>query len=1111
MERTAMKVTSLSYGYQHISTVIKINPPPMTNWRDFLKKYLASTREADISRCGVDYGALAPPVLRSVMHSDRLTIVALPAAGAADRLADDIEALSQLAEVPVRTLVIPEGGRGKLLFPGGESRRARALNAALSEEFDLVIGSVHALLGPAPPPRETREAALTLVPGLKISPAELAERLVTLDYDDEFEAGAPGEFARRGGIIDIFSPASDFPCRIEFFGDEIESLRSFSTETRRSTGAIDEYRVIGRAGITAGGAANSDAFEYFSDREFRLIVCNPDAAEERLRNYSAEAASARFERLRREAEADGRLMLLCDAVEGAGNSALAPADVTAPLREEAAADSEAKNAAATLALELLRREINSRPAGAVLFLAADAADAAALGDWLCERLPEAGGKCEVVVSGLRGGLIFADPPLRIVASGETMAAGFRRVGAADEEEGVSAPVEKTIPESELSLSSLDIGDYAVHVDFGIGIYRGIQTFKSGGVEREMIVLEYRDGKLLNVPLLSACKVSRYLGSAGRIALHALGGSRWKRDVDSAADGIHSYAVEMLRLQAVRQALPGISFPAGDRQLTGFLRAFPYHDTPDQRRATREIFRDMSAARPMDRLICGDVGYGKTELAMRAVFRAVSAGYQAAVIAPTTVLAQQHFNSFRERFAAYPFTIDMLSRFRTAAEQRQVIEHVASGGVDIVIGTHRLCGADVKFNNLGLVVIDEEQRFGVEHKETLRRFRTGADVLTMSATPIPRTLYLAMAGARDLSTLMSAPRLRQPVKTVIAPEEELLIVNAIRAELARGGQVYYLHNRVKTIDECADRLAALLPEARFAVAHGQLPEKQLEEIMSSFLAGNIDCLVCSTIIESGLDVPNANTIIIERADRFGLAELYQLRGRVGRWTHQAYAYLLLPRDRFSIGSDARKRLAAIRRCSNLGAGFQLALRDLEIRGSGNLLGPEQSGHLNLIGFDLYCRLLSQEVARLKNEEPVIIPEVEVSIDFIRFASRAPEEIMAASLPVDYIGGDRPRLELYRRLGLLGSEAALEELRSEIIDRFGPLPEPAENLLRLTLIRLLTAESGYRRLAVADGRVVLSNSSGGVFRLPDGKLPRLDYRDAPKLRLLHLEKYLRQAKK
>ena len=509
---------------------------------------------------------------------------------------------------------------------------------------------------------------------------------------------------------------------------------------------------------------------------------------------------------------------------------------------------------------------------------------------------------------------------------------------------------------------------------------------------------------------------------------------------------------------------------------------------------------------MDRLLCGDVGYGKTELAMRAAFKAVSAGYQVAILAPTTVLAQQHYYSFRERFAAYPYTIDVLSRFRSASEQNEIIRRLGNGGIDIIIGTHRLCNPELKFHNLGLVVIDEEQRFGVKHKERLRRFRAEVDVLTMSATPIPRTLYLAMAGARDLSTLMTAPKLRLPVKTVIAPEEDRLVVQAIEAELARGGQVYYLHNRVRTIEEVAKKLRSLLPDVRFAVAHGQMPEEELEAVMTSFLEGKIDCLVCSTIIESGLDVPNANTIIIERADRFGLAELYQLRGRVGRWKHQAYAYMLLPKSQL-VTSDARKRLSAIRRCSNLGAGFQLALRDLEIRGSGNLLGAEQSGHLNTIGFDLYCHLLKQEVGKLRGEKSEFLPEVEMAIDFISFTLTAPDGKLAAAFPPEYIGGDRLRLDAYRRLSALNSEEELADFAAELRDRYGKLPKCAETLLEVVRLRILAAQAGYEHFTVVDGRVTLNNPGGTIYR-KKGLQPVIDYRNPPELRLVHLLALLRE---
>ena len=563
---------------------------------------------------------------------------------------------------------------------------------------------------------------------------------------------------------------------------------------------------------------------------------------------------------------------------------------------------------------------------------------------------------------------------------------------------------------------------------------------------------------------------------------------------------------MLRLQAMRQSAPGIRFPADTAETRAFLRAFPFPDTPDQQRSTREISSDMQSDRPMDRLLCGDVGYGKTEIAMRAVFKAVSAGFQAAVLAPTTVLAQQHYHSFRERFAEYPFTIEVLSRFRSAAEQARIIQQLETGGVDIVIGTHRLCNPEIKFRNLGLVVIDEEQRFGVKHKERLRRFRAEVDVLTMSATPIPRTLYLAMAGARDLSTLMTPPKLRLPVKTIIAPEEKNQIAAAIKAELARGGQIYYLHNRVRTIEEKAEELRELVPEAKFAVAHGQMAEGELEMVMTAFLERKIDCLICSTIIESGLDVPNANTIIIERADRFGLAELYQLRGRVGRWTRQAYAYLLLPKSDL-VGSDARKRLAAIRRCSNLGAGFQLALRDLEIRGSGNLLGAEQSGHLNSIGFDLYCQLLKQEVGKLRGARAEFLPEVEMTIDFISFTLNAPEGFLAAALPPEYISETRLRLDAYRKLGALDSEPALDDFAVELRDRYGKLPSQATNLIEAVRLRILAARAGYENFSVIDGRVTLKNPGGTVYRV-NGMQPIVDYRDPPELRMVHLLAIMRR---
>ena len=1080
------------------------------NWRKILKKYLADSTAAAVSRGGVDPGTVALPLLRAAVSGNSPLIAALPELNLVDRVVAEIEALNRELEIDLKMLVIPESGRGKLLFPGGESRRARALNSALNGRFDLVIGSIHALLAPAPPPEETRDAQLVLVPGMEIPIGELVEKLVRLDYDDEYEVSVAGEFARRGGIVDIFSPAHDAPCRIEFFGDEIDSMRTFSPESQRSTGSVSEYRVIGRAGITAGGAADADLFCYFAHRNWRLLTVYPESCLDRLEKYASPEVCRRWETLWEEKEAAQEAMAFYDAASEAYHPEAEAADVFPAAGEIAGEIGESAKAGA----EELRRQMllgNLRRAAdsgmRVVALAPHPENLPALEAW-CTRNELAVCHPSFDVAGIGAGFSLPAEQLLLITEKELITAGFSREGRTAEGE-VPAPVSAdpaAVPVPEFSLADLDEGDYAVHIDHGIGIFRGFRTLTSRGVSREVLVIEYADNQILYVPLLQAHKVSRYLGSPGKVTLHRLGGVRWSRDKESARRSVRSYAADMLRLQAMRQAVPGIVFPPDTAETRAFLRAFPFNDTPDQRRSTAEIRADMESPRPMDRLLCGDVGYGKTELAMRAAFKAVSAGYQVAILAPTTVLAQQHYYSFRERFAAYPYTIDVLSRFRSASEQNEIIRRLGNGGIDIIIGTHRLCNPELKFHNLGLVVIDEEQRFGVKHKERLRRFRAEVDVLTMSATPIPRTLYLAMAGARDLSTLMTAPKLRLPVKTVIAPEEDRLVVQAIEAELARGGQVYYLHNRVRTIEEVAKKLRSLLPDVRFAVAHGQMPEEELEAVMTSFLEGKIDCLVCSTIIESGLDVPNANTIIIERADRFGLAELYQLRGRVGRWKHQAYAYMLLPKSQL-VTSDARKRLSAIRRCSNLGAGFQLALRDLEIRGSGNLLGAEQSGHLNTIGFDLYCHLLKQEVGKLRGEKSEFLPEVEMAIDFISFTLTAPDGKLAAAFPPEYIGGDRLRLDAYRRLSALNSEEELADFAAELRDRYGKLPKCAETLLEVVRLRILAAQAGYEHFTVVDGRVTLNNPGGTIYR-KKGLQPVIDYRNPPELRLVHLLALLRE---
>ncbi|MDR0932059.1 MAG: transcription-repair coupling factor [Victivallales bacterium] len=1089
----------------------------MINWQKILKKYLTTPVAGTLSRSGVEFDCAAFFLLRAVLTGDKPIVALFPDLNSSERVAAECVAITTLIDAPTRILELPECGRGKLLFPGGESQRARALNAALTEHFDLYIGSVHSFTAPAPKPTETLDSTLTLRAGIQLSPAELCEKLLHLDYDDEYESTVSGEFARRGGIVDVYSPAHDFPCRVEFFGDEIDSLRAYAPDTQRSTQELTEYRLIGRAGITAGGNGKADFFDYIDAIDYRLVVVHPESSRERLKNYSGEVAVERLNQIERRCAARGDAYAFYDTVESASHPDAIPAEIAPPL---VAPDAETKGdfapesrqTAYALSRRLLEQHLQRVLLAGfeVVLIAPHPENIPALRDY-CRRLKLENPKLGFDSARLGHGFALPNEKLVVITEREFVAC-IRKSDQSEldlEEEPPKTSKEvdvSPISIPEFSLADLDYGDYAVHLDHGIGIFRGFKTLETRGVTREVLVLEYRDGQQLYVPLLQAHKVNRYLGSPGKVHLHALGGSKWSKDKDSARHAVRSYASDMLRLQAMRQSAPGIVFPKDNGECRAFVKAFPFSDTPDQRRSTAEIYSDMESSRPMDRLLCGDVGYGKTEIAMRAVFKAVNAGYQAAILAPTTVLAQQHYNSFQERFAQYPFTIEMLSRFRTAAEQSDILRRLKSGGIDIIIGTHRLCTPELRFANLGIVVIDEEQRFGVKHKDRLRRFRAEVDVLTMSATPIPRTLYLAMAGARDLSTLMTAPKQRLPVKTVIAPEEEGLIVQAIKAELARGGQVYFLHNRVRSIAEKANWLQALIPEARIAVAHGRMHEHELEEVMTRFLQGEVDCLVCSTIIESGLDVPNANTILIERADRFGLAELYQLRGRVGRWKHQAYSYMLLPKNQL-VSSDARKRLAAIRRCSNLGAGFQLALRDLEIRGSGNLLGSEQSGHLDTIGFDLYCQLLKHEIALLRGERHELLPEVEIGIDFVSFSLTASAGSLAAAIPPDYIGGDRLRLEAYRKLSALENEAQLAAYQEELRDRFGPLPESVENLLAVTRLRILAAQAKYEILTVIDGKVTLKNPGGTIYRVA-GKQPQISYLNPPKLRLKHLLELLRK---
>jgi transcription-repair coupling factor (superfamily II helicase) len=743
---------------------------------------------------------------------------------------------------------------------------------------------------------------------------------------------------------------------------------------------------------------------------------------------------------------------------------------------------------------------------------------------------------------------------------------------------------------DINFAELEEGDFVVHLEHGIGRYLGLQRLANRSCPRpsssnrlpsrtkdededeheatkeaeealEYLVIEYAPSQpgetppKLYVPVTEAHLVGKYVGAGkARPQLHTLGGKRWAKAKEQAEHAVRDLAAEFLSIQAAREALPGHAFAADSPWQGEFESAFLYEETPDQRRAIVQTKADMEKPRPMDRLICGDVAFGKTEVAIRAAFKGVMDGKQVAVLVPTTVLAQQHFNTFRERMADYPVRIELLSRFRTRGEQQRVVRDLAAGAVDIVIGTHRLVQSDIAFKDLGLVIIDEEQRFGVLQKEKFKQMRKLVDVLTLSATPIPRTLYLALTGARDMSTIETPPHDRLPVETLVAAYDERLIRDAIQREINRGGQVFFLHNRVQTIDTLAQKLATLVPRARIVIGHGQMNSDALEEVMTRFVNGEADVLLSTTIIESGLDIPNANTIIIDRADRFGLSDLYQLRGRVGRYKHQAYAYLLIPRHA-GLLSDARKRISAIKQYSKLGSGFKIAMRDLEIRGAGNLLGPEQSGHITAVGFELYCQLLKQSIASLKGEQVKPRVAVEVRLDFLTLgpleeaargqkskvkspqfpeldievprevatwadddgvaastddasrlrphASRARSQIASAYLPLRYIPEPQHRIDLYRKLAQATDQPALEALRVELRDRFGPLPPPVEFLLQLAELKLLASERGVSAIEVEEDRLKLTRRND--FIMPGGKFPRLTKRTA-KARLGEIKRLL-----
>ena len=952
------------------------------------------------------------------------------------------------------------------------------------------------------PDQESLESVTrTLKVGERLDREEFTGALIEHGYTPSPTVAERGQVAVRGGILDFFSWQHALPVRVEFFDDEIESIREFDPHQQTSVRTLDHCAVI--VGEPPGQSRTLREYVRKGDLVVSVDCVFEDAG---VRITSAFDEDRAYD--------DALIFHPLELSMGTGGGQAA--------RNVSVQELRAAKVCARLKdwdrdgfrLAVVCRQDRERPA--VERLIAD--------------YPHLQKNLVLRAGDVLEGFMFTAGKL-VVASGWELL-GYSSHFGSNFRPRVNRRDALAASRAHVDFTELKEGELVVHLEHGLGKFLGLEPDPNAIVPgtdgdgdeggREVMVLEFAEKARLYVPLEQSYLVSRYVGLGKRHApLSQLGDGRWEKAKQAAEKSVFDYAAKMIKLQATREARHGFAFPPDTPWQREFENAFPYKETGDQVTSIAATKEDMEGSRPMDRLICGDVGFGKTEVAIRAAFKAVMSGKQVAMMVPTTVLAQQHFDNFSARMADFPVRVELLSRYRTAAQQKVAVEGLLDGSVDLVIGTHRIISKDVEFKDLGLLIVDEEQRFGVKAKERVKERFPTVDVLTLSATPIPRTLYLALTGARDLSTLETPPANRHSIETVICGFDERIIRDAIRRELDRQGQVYLLHNRIETIEKMRARVSALVPKAKVEIGHGQMSEGELENIMHRFVAGKTDVLVATSIIESGLDIPNANTIIIDRADRFGLADLYQLRGRVGRGEHKAYAYLMLPRDFIQAG-EARKRINAIRQYSDLGAGFKIALRDLEIRGAGNILGTAQSGHITAVGFDLYCQLLKQAVAQLKGEKVQARIEVNLRLDFVatteaEFLQRThpdahgeaegvgafitpkkrdgdadhnpfpPHAVLPAFLPAEYLVEPRLRIQAYRQLAAVTDVAGLRDLRAAWRDRFGPPPAPVENLVSLSELRLSAAARGVTQIETRGAKLMLTRR--GDLIMVEGKFPRL----------------------
>ena len=1080
-------------------------PGPCAADADYLRRSLAPGGHGQVAE--LEDAARAWLALMASAAAPGALIAVVESALALDLLAQDIGTLSGHESVLRLPALNAETSRLVTGQPSPDisGERLQALQHCLTWKGPgILVTCVQALLEKVLAPSRMQRLAQRVAVGQEYDLDNLCEQLVAAGYEFEVEVLAKGQAARRGGLLDVWPLTEDGPARLEFFGDEIERIQRFEPASQRSQDSLSELNIT-PATESAENAEWTDPMAYFPDNSSFLWFA-PDGLLHHFamttellgRDDNSRPATREFENWR---------LACARRFAGGGQLEVGGRDVARDMGIRPVAGLAALSAQ-TLPPDVLETErqkwmasLQARAAAgwriAIYFNTAAAR----------QRFVTVHGQppgFELIVGALSGG--FEVPATHWMAVAEADFYGARKALPARRKTRAGTALRDATGERLMDWSDLRPGELVVHVHHGIGKYMGLYEIMFDGQLQEVLTVEYADKARLYVPTSQTHLLSRYIG-IGRTQppLHAIGGKKWIKEKVAAERAASDLAAQMLETQARRAALDGHAFAGDSAWQLDFEQSFPFTETDDQMRAWADVKADMEARKPMDRLICGDVGYGKTEVALRAAFKAVTDGKQVAVLVPTTILAQQHYETFAERMGRFPVVVEMISRFRTRAEQTAVLARTAEKKVDVLIGTHRLLQRDVKFADLGLVVIDEEQRFGVKAKEHLKQMRELVDVLTLSATPIPRTLYLSLTGARDMSVIQTPPRDRLAIETYIAQDSDDLIREAILREVNRGGQVFMLHNRIQTIQWMRARLERLLPQLRIGVGHGRMREKSLADVMRRFVRREYDVLLCTTIIESGVDIPNVNTIIIDRADRFGMADLYQLRGRVGRSKNQAYAYLLLPRHG-ALFNTARRRISAIKRYTSLGAGFKLALRDLEIRGAGNVLGAAQSGHIAAVGFDLYCQLLNRTVARLKGEPERPIIEVQLQLDFLGLTPDPDLATQAAVIPRDYVEDESQRIGMYRKIAGVSFLQEADALLQEFRDRFGPVPTPVKRLLTLARLRVRAAGLALKSVATDGNRLLLGKGRDEYLQI-NGRHIRLRQQGADE-RLAEIESHLRQ---